>query len=97
MEYFKSVSAVNIKLKSLEKSNFYRIENKTTLQEIIINEDLFNPQTESIALGFRNDTSSGIIELSAAEFENIFDEVKSKIHLIKGFKRLSASGAIRLK
>ncbi len=85
-----------IKLKSVLKGNSLRIENKTELMEVMINEDILNPRNESIALGFRNETSSGIVELTPAEFEEIYDTIKNRIHLIKGFKRLSGSGAINL-
>lgn len=88
---------MNIKLKSLGKDSKFRIENKTQIKEIIISENLFRPQDESIAMGFRNNSSSGLIELTPAEFEKLYEAVKNKLHLIKGFKRLSASGAIRLK
>ena len=85
-----------IKLKSVVKGNSARIENKTELMEVMINEDILNPRNESIAIGFRNETSSGIVELTPAEFEKVYDAIKGRIHLIKGLKRLYASGAIKL-
>lgn len=88
---------MNIKIRSLDKNSNFRLENRTSIQEIIINEDLFHPESESIAIGFKNENSSGLIEITPSEFEKLYDQVKNKLHLIKGFKRLSASGAIRIK
>lgn len=52
----------------------------------MINEDFLHPKHESIALGFRNEDSSGIIELTPEEVDKIIDSIKRKKHLIKGIK-----------
>ena len=85
-----------IKLKSGGKDNTIRVENKTKIQEVMINEDILNPRNEAIALGFKNESSSGLIELTTEEFEKIYEAVKGRLHLIKGFKKLYSSGAIKL-
>ncbi|MCX6709340.1 MAG: hypothetical protein NTV63_00070 [Candidatus Woesearchaeota archaeon] len=77
---------MQIKIKSLSKKGFYRLENNTEIKEVMINEDMLNPKKESIAIGFANDSSSGIIEFSVPEFEKLEKAVKDKIHLIKSLK-----------
>ena len=52
-----------------------------------------HPNEESISVCFRGKSSSGIVDFTPEEFEKLFETVKSRIHLIKGFKRLSGSGA----
>ncbi len=79
---------MQIKIKSLDKKNFYRMENKTEIMEVMINEDLIDPKKESIAIGFANDGSSGIIEFSVPEFEKMANSVRDKLHLIKSYGKM---------
>ena len=87
---------MKIKVKKTNPDGMVRLETSAEIKEVLINEDLLHPEDESIALGFRGKNSSGLIELSPEEFERMYDLVKSRMHLIKGFKRLSASGAWRI-
>ena len=80
-----------MKLK-IRKSNLdgnVRLETSGNIKEIMINEDFFNPKHESIAIGFKGKSSSGIIELSSEEVEVLYSEIKKKKHLIKGIKILN--------
>ena len=47
-----------------------------------------HPKKESISIGFRGKNSSGIIELKTKELEHIYNSVKKRTHLIKGFKKM---------
>ncbi len=87
---------MKIKLKTENENGIVRLENDNTIKEILINEDIMHPENENIAICFADKRSSGIIEISPAEFEKIYDAIKSRIHLIKGFRRLSGEGAIKL-
>ena len=86
---------MQLRLRIKNKDGIVRIENSTKIQEVMINEDFLHPENESIALGFRNRDSSGIIEFTVKEFEKLAESVKRKMHLIKGFKTLGRSGAIK--
>ncbi|PIN91276.1 hypothetical protein COU57_01285 [Candidatus Pacearchaeota archaeon CG10_big_fil_rev_8_21_14_0_10_32_14] len=66
-----------------------RFENSVNLIEVMINEDFLNPDHESIALGFRNKDSSGLIELTPKEVNEIIRAFDKKKHLIKGVKIFS--------
>ncbi|MEM0465921.1 MAG: hypothetical protein QXW97_04455 [Candidatus Pacearchaeota archaeon] len=79
---------MNIKIKYLHKNGETRIENQTEIKEVLFHEDLFNPKNEKIAIGFRNDASSGLIEFTPEEFDKLFHSVKSKLKFVKGFKIL---------
>ena len=81
---------MNIKIKTQEKDLLSRQEIKTKVHEIMIHEDFLNPKNETIAVGFAQGTTSGLVEFSAAEFEKLYLEVKSRIHLIKGMKKFSS-------
>ena len=70
-----------------------RTELSGRIKEVLINEDLLHPEEESISLCFRGQTASGIVDLSPAEIEMLYDAIRGKIHLIKGLRRLSGSGA----
>jgi hypothetical protein len=87
---------MKLKLRTENENGIVRLENDNTIKEILINEDIVHPEKENIAICFKDKDSSGIVELSPAEFEKIYDAIKSRIHLIKGFRRLTGEGAIRL-
>jgi predicted AlkP superfamily phosphohydrolase/phosphomutase len=84
-------------MRYITTGGYSKIENNAEIKEIMINEDFLHPSNESIAIGFRNKDSSGLIELTVEEFEQLSQEVTKKIHLIKGFKTLGREGAIRFK
>lgn len=87
---------MKIKIRYNHSGGISRIENDARIQEVMINENIINPRKETIALGFVNKDSSGIVEFSTSEFEMIAQEVKKRIYLIKGVKIFGGSGAIRL-
>jgi len=84
---------MKIKLRSSNKDGETRLETSGDIKEVIINEDILHPKQESVALGFIGKDTSGLVELTTEEVEKMYDSIKSRIHLIKGFKRLSGSGA----
>lgn len=79
---------MNIKMRLDTSGGTSRIENSVQIKEVMINEDFFHPNEETIALGFKNKDSSGVIEFKVEELEHIMESVRKKLHLIKGFKYL---------
>jgi len=77
---------MKIKIKQFSQESNFRIENSSEIKEVLLNEDFLHPNQESIALGFKNKDSSGLIELSPREVDMIIDSLKKKKHLIKGIK-----------
>ena len=91
------VICMRIKTRYVNSGGFVRLENFVGIKEVMINEDFLHPENESIAIGFRNKDSSGIIEFTVGEFERLTHSVSKKMHLIKGFKTFGKNGAIKLK
>ena len=87
---------MNLKIKHTTTDGDVRQEARGELKEIIINENLLHPDEESISLCFRGRNVSGIVDITPEEFNALFEQVKSRIHLIKGLSRLSGGGALRL-
>ena len=87
---------MNIKIKSSSETGIMRLEVNSILREVLVNEDIIHPEKENIALCFADRKHSGIVEISPAEFEKIYDTIKSRIHLIKSFRKLSGGGVIKL-
>ena len=85
-----------MKIRYANSGGFTRMENFVGIKEVMINEDFSHPGNESIALGFRNKDSSGIIEFTTQEFEKIVRSVHKKKHLIKDIKVFGRNGAILL-
>jgi len=84
---------MEIRVRKQNPDGVVRLESSGDVKEILINEDILHPDKESISICYRGKSSSGIIDLSPEEVEKLYDAVKNRIHLIKGFKRLNASGA----
>ncbi|MBN2367993.1 hypothetical protein JXC34_03165 [Candidatus Woesearchaeota archaeon] len=84
---------MKLKLKKENPDGVVRVESSGDVKEILINEDMLHPNEESISVCYRGKNSSGIVDFTPEEIEEIYDAIKSRIHLIKGFKRLSGSGA----
>ncbi|MBU0757082.1 MAG: hypothetical protein KKF44_03375 [Nanoarchaeota archaeon] len=87
---------MQIKIKKQNKDGVVRVETSGIVKEILVNEDFMHPQNETVALCFRGKDSSGIVELKTDELESLYDEIKKRIHLIKGFKRISSTSGARL-
>ncbi|MBR9677589.1 hypothetical protein GOV04_05610 [Candidatus Woesearchaeota archaeon] len=77
---------MDIKIKKINKDGIVRVHTSGKIQEVIINEDLFNPSDEKIILAFRGKDSSGLVELSTEEFEKLYKTIKTRLHLIKSYK-----------
>ena len=80
---------MKVKVKKTNKDGIVRLETQGEIQEVLVNEDIFDPGKESISLCFRGeDGSSGIIDLTTTEFDKLQHTLKDRIHLIKGMKKL---------
>ena len=84
---------MQIKLRKQNSDGIVRVESSGDVKEILVNEDILNPNKESISICFRGKSSSGIVDLTPEEIAQLYESVSSRMHLIKGFKRLSFSGA----
>lgn len=78
---------MEIKIKKQNSDGHIRLETSGEIKEIIINEDILNPNKESISLCFMGKNSSGIIDLTPMEAEKLINSVRKRLHLIKGIKR----------
>ncbi len=81
------------RIKATHNGGVTRFETTGDVKEVIINENVLDPDKESISLCFRGNNSSGIIDLTPAEVDKLYEAIKDRIHLIKGFKSLSLGGA----
>lgn len=79
---------MKVKIHKTNKDGNVRVETSGEIKEVLINENLLYPNNESIALCFRGVNSSGIVELTPKEIDNLYAKVHSRIHLIKGMKIL---------
>ena len=75
-----------VKVKKQNQDGMVRLESSGEIKEILINEDFLNPGEASVHLCFRGKNSSGIIELSAWEAEEISKTISPKVELLKDSK-----------
>lgn len=80
---------MKIKLKKSNKDGLIRVETGGVIKEVLINEDLLHPNDETISVCYMGKDSSGIVDFTPAEFEQLYKSVKKRVHLIKGFKKFS--------
>jgi len=86
---------MQIKLRKVNQDGIVRVETGGVIEEVLINEDILHPNAESISLCFRGKNSSGIVDLTPAEIDKLYESVKNRMHLIKGLRTLSGGGARR--
>lgn len=79
---------MKIKVRKENKDGNVRLETSGIIKEVLIKEDILYPEGESVAICFKGKDSSGIIELSVKELEELMHNVRGRMHLIKGFERL---------
>ncbi|MEN9626716.1 MAG: hypothetical protein RL557_1044 [archaeon] len=79
---------MKVKIKKVNRDGIARMETAGEIKEVIIKEEFLNPEDETIALCFKGKDSSGIVEIKTEEFEDIYNNIKKRIHLIKGFKKI---------
>ena len=77
-----------VKVKKHNADGVVRLESSGEIKEVLINEDFLNPKNASVALCFKGKNSSGIIELTPAEVEDIYKTVRPRMNLLKGAKVL---------
>lgn len=85
---------MKLKVKSKTSHGYHRTEHSVDIKEVMINEDFMHPDNETIAIGFRNKDTSGLIEMTAKEFDKFTNSVKRKLHLIKSVKSFGRDGAV---
>lgn len=81
---------LKIKLLKENKDGLIRVETGGSVKEVLINEDILHPKAESISVCFRGKNSSGIVDFTPEEIEELYFSVKGRLHLIKGVKRISS-------
>lgn len=79
---------MELKIKKENQDGIVRVESSGKIIEVLINEDILHPRQETISVCFRGKSSSGIVDFAPAEIEKLYNSVKNRIHLIKGFKKL---------
>ncbi|MFT4304367.1 MAG: hypothetical protein ACMXYG_07410 [Candidatus Woesearchaeota archaeon] len=79
---------MQLKLRQINSDGETRNEVRSEIKEIIINEDILHPESESISICFRGKNSSGIIDISPEEFDALSRAVKKRLHLIKGISKI---------
>lgn len=77
---------MKIKLKKQNQDGITRVETGGKIKEIIINEDFLHPNDESISVCYMGKSSSGIVDFTPDEIEQIYQTVKRRLHLVKGIK-----------
>ena len=77
---------MKLRLKKMYDNRIIRTETNAEIKEVLINEDLLHLEKEHFSVCFRGDNSSGIIDLTTKEIEQLYNSVKIKKRLIKGVK-----------
>ena len=77
---------MKIKTKKLVNGKIIKLESGGEIRELIIKEDIMHLESEKINICFRGFNSSGIVEFSRKEAENILEDLSSKLNLIKKAK-----------
>lgn len=77
---------MQVKIRKINSDGMVRLESTGDIKEVLINEDFLNPKNESISVCFKGKNSSGIVDFTPKEIEDLYKTVKTRLHLIKGAK-----------
>jgi len=77
---------MNIRTKKKNADGIVRLETSGGVKEILFRGDFLNPKSASVALCFRGQASSGIVELSADEAQRIAKEIIKRVDLVQSSK-----------
>jgi len=75
-----------IKTKYKTRNGPRKVKNHVHIEEIIINENMINPKNEKFEIGFKNNSTSGLIEFRPDEIDRLIRTVRDKTNLIKSVK-----------
>jgi len=78
---------MDIRVRKENADGIVRLESSGEVKEVLVNEDILNPNKESISVCYRGKSSSGIVDFTPSEIERIYHAVQNRMHLIKGFKK----------
>lgn len=79
---------MDVKLKSRGILWDNRNEEKVKIENLIFKEDVLNPEQEKLAVYYRGDYASGIIELSLEEAEAVAEAVSRRKQVVQSVKIL---------
>jgi hypothetical protein len=77
---------MNIKTKKQVDNKIIKLETSGIIKEILINQDLLNPENTKIQICFKKEGNAGIVELSKKELQSIYSDVMGKAGLAKSPK-----------
>jgi hypothetical protein len=77
---------MKIRVKKKNADGIVRLETSGKIKEFIIGEDLLRPQDVNLSICFKGKDSSGIVDLSFSELQDLFKEVMPKVDSLKSVK-----------
>ena len=77
---------MKIRSKKQNKDGIVRMETSGEVKEVIFNEDFLNPKEAKVAVCYKGKESSGIVEFSPDEIEDLFNQIMPKMNLVKGVR-----------
>jgi hypothetical protein len=82
----KNIKIMIIKAKKVYRNRMVKLLAHGEIREIIVNEDVFNPQKKRVLICYKSHRDSGIVELSHNEANDLIDTLKKELNVIKEFK-----------
>ena len=77
---------MEVRTKKLHEGRTIKMLTGGHIEEVMIHSDLHNPNKDKVSICFRGKKSSGIIELTADEANDLYRTLAKKINLIKDIK-----------
>lgn len=77
---------MHTRIKKLRDGQVYRTEASGDIKEVLIHSNMIQPEKAKISICFKGNNSSGIIELTESEANELYKTLSSKIGLIKDIR-----------
>lgn len=79
---------MEIKLKKRGIIRDHRLEGQAGIDDLIVKEDLINPEKEKVMIYFKGSQASGILTFTKNEIEKLSSTFRAKTDFIKGIKKI---------
>lgn len=80
-----------VKTKKMHNRGVIKVLGNGDIKEVLINENIMNPEKKVISICFRGRNSSGIVELNETEAEDLSKTLGSLAKLVKGARVLKST------
>lgn len=79
---------MRIRIKARGSLGYKRIESLSKIDDIMVKDDLLNPEKDRVFIYFRGESSSGVLDLNEEEAKRLISTIKPVLGLVKDSEKI---------